>query len=170
MKKRTVADYQPDPKNANRGTERGRGALEDSLRRHGAGRSILVDKHGVTIAGNKTLEVAAELGLAVREVETDGHELVVVRRTDLDLATDPEARRLALADNRVGQLDLDFDPEQLAADVTAGLDVSGLWTELELGEVFGKVPDFAPVPEDQQGRLDEKKRVTCPECGHEFTP
>lgn len=31
-------------------------------------------------------------------------------------------------------------------------------------------PDFQPVGIDEQGRLDEKKRVTCPECGHEFTP
>ena len=42
----TIADLTPDEKNANRGTQRGVAMLEDSLRRHGAGRSILVDKHG----------------------------------------------------------------------------------------------------------------------------
>lgn len=31
-------------------------------------------------------------------------------------------------------------------------------------------PDFQPVGIEEQGRLDEKKKVTCPECGHEFTP
>jgi len=31
-------------------------------------------------------------------------------------------------------------------------------------------PDFQPVGIDEQGRLDQKKPVTCPECGHEFTP
>lgn len=31
-------------------------------------------------------------------------------------------------------------------------------------------PDFAPVDMDAQKRLDEKARVRCPECGHEFTP
>ena len=31
-------------------------------------------------------------------------------------------------------------------------------------------PDFQPVSADEQGRLDEKAKVTCPECGHEFTP
>lgn len=35
---------------------------------------------------------------------------------------------------------------------------------------LGIVPDFEPVGVEEQGRLDEKKRVTCPECGHEFTP
>jgi len=33
-----------------------------------------------------------------------------------------------------------------------------------------QTPDFQPVGIDEQGRLDQKKPVTCPECGHEFTP
>jgi len=39
--------------NANRGTERGTSALESSLELYGAGRSILLDKNGIIIAGNK---------------------------------------------------------------------------------------------------------------------
>jgi hypothetical protein len=31
-------------------------------------------------------------------------------------------------------------------------------------------PDFDPASFDDQGRLDQKNKVTCPECGHEFTP
>lgn len=30
--------------------------------------------------------------------------------------------------------------------------------------------DFDPVSADEQGKLDEKKRVTCPNCNHEFAP
>ena len=30
-------------------------------------------------------------------------------------------------------------------------------------------PDFEPASIDQQGKLDEKAKATCPECGHEFT-
>ena len=33
----------------------------------------------------------------------------------------------------------------------------------------GIVPDFQPVGIEEQGRLDQKKPVTCPACGHEFT-
>jgi ParB-like chromosome segregation protein Spo0J len=29
-------------------------------------------------------------------------------------------------------------------------------------------PEFAPVSEDEQGRLDQKTPVTCPACGHVF--
>ena len=127
----------PDPKNANKGTQRGRGLLEKSLRRYGAGRSILADKHGVVIAGNKTLETAADIGLPVRVVQTDGRELVVVQRTDLDLSQDKAARELAYADNRVAQVDLDFDPVQMAADAAAGVALGEFWTKDELAEIIG---------------------------------
>jgi ParB-like nuclease domain len=31
-------------------------------------------------------------------------------------------------------------------------------------------PDFSPTSAGDQGRLDKKNPVTCPECGHEFIP
>ena len=35
---------------------------------------------------------------------------------------------------------------------------------------FYETPNFAPGTEEDQGQLDQKKPVVCPECGHEFTP
>ncbi len=49
----------PDGKNANKGTEYGQSLIEKSLRKFGAGRSILIDKNNKIIAGNKTVENAA---------------------------------------------------------------------------------------------------------------
>ena len=166
----TIADLTPDERNANRGTQRGLAMLEDSLRRHGAGRSILVDKHGRVIAGNKTLESAASIGLEdVVIVKTDGHKLVAVQRTDIDLDT-PEGRRLAVADNRTSEVGLDWNVDALSDLLSDGLDTEGLFSEEELAEVLGRVPDFAPATEDEQGRLDQKTPCTCPACGHVFTP
>ena len=34
--------------------------------------------------------------------------------------------------------------------------------------VLGDAPNFAPGTEDEQGRLDQVKPITCPNCGHEF--
>jgi hypothetical protein len=31
-------------------------------------------------------------------------------------------------------------------------------------------PDFDPASADEQGRLDKKNPIHCPECGHEFIP
>ena len=40
----------------------------------------------------------------------------------------------------------------------------------EMAEEAGIVPpDFDPVPSEEQPRLDEKSKITCPKCGHEFT-
>jgi hypothetical protein len=53
VKRARVADLVPDGRNANRGTPRGRAVLDKSLQELGAGRSILVDRRGRIIAGNK---------------------------------------------------------------------------------------------------------------------
>jgi len=82
-----ISDLKPDSHNANKGTERGKGMIEASLRKVGAGRSIVVDKDGRIIAGNKTVENWASIANDddVQVIQTDGKKLVVVQRTDLDL-------------------------------------------------------------------------------------
>lgn len=125
------APLQTDPRNANRGTDRGRALLESSLREYGAGRAVLSDRDGVLIAGNKTFEVAQRLGIPTKVIETDGRELVVVRRTDLRLSSDARAKALAIADNRVGQLDLDWDAQILAALKADGVPMEGFWNDDE---------------------------------------
>src|SRR6185312_11854540 len=97
-----IDDLTPDDRNANRGTERGRAMLEESLRKYGAGRPVLADRNGKLIAGNKTVEEAAALGFEIEVVRTKGDKLIVHQREDLDLETDVNARILAYADNRVG--------------------------------------------------------------------
>lgn len=164
----SLADLTPDARNANRGTARGRALLEHSLRQYGAGRSVLADKHGTLIAGNKTIDVAAELGLPIRTVETDGRELVVVQRTDLDLAIDPAARELAYADNRVGQVSLDWELAQISADVDAGVDLSALWSEDELAVLLAQAQLPAEFKEYDESVAEEVKYCTCPACGHRF--
>jgi len=148
--------------------------IEDSLRKYGAGRSILVDKHGNVIAGNKTLENAGAIGLDdVIVVQTDGTKLVAVQRTDLDIA-EPRAKELAIADNRAGQVSLDWDVDVLK-ELATEIDLAQFWTsdELEamwpqegtgegnasqtLAERFG-VPPFS-VLDARQGYWQERKRA-----------
>lgn len=153
-----IEDLTPDPGNANEGTERGLAMLENSLQKYGAGRSILVDKDGVVIAGNKTLERAVDLGFPVRVIKTDGKELVVVQREDLDLdSEDGKARELAYADNRSSEVGLDWDLERILADVEAGVDFSGLWAGSELKELLGELlkPEPGADPGPQIDRAEE---------------
>ena len=46
-------------------------------------------------------------------VQTDGRQLVAVQRMDLDLEADPRAKQLAIADNRAGQVSLEWDTDVL---------------------------------------------------------
>lgn len=131
-----------DTRNANRGTDRGRALLEQSLRELGAGRSILVDKAGRIIAGNKTYETWQEMSNAVEIIKTQGDKLIVVQRDDLDL-DEPNgiARRLAYYDNRTGQLDLEWDIEQLMSDLDSGMDLGDLFYDFELDTLIGSLND-----------------------------
>ena len=87
-----LTELTPDNLNANKGSPRASGMLERSIQSYGAGRSVLVDKAGRIIAGNKTVEASNEVGIEdAIMVETDGRQLVVVKRTDLDLDS-PEGR------------------------------------------------------------------------------
>jgi DNA modification methylase len=154
-----IADLTQDPQNANKGTQVGQGLLEDSLRSLGAGRSIVLDRNGVIIAGNKTAQKAFEIGLEdVIIVRTDGHQLVAVQRTDLDLETDPRAKRLALADNRVAQVDLEWDVEVLAQLTSADPTLTeGLWTRAELEALIRTLP--REEPEDVEPKVDEAEAL-----------
>jgi DNA modification methylase len=125
-----------DKKNANRGTDRGRKAVTSSLEQYGAGRSVLIDRAGRIIAGNKTVEQALAAGLEdVLVIKTDGRKLVAVQRTDLDLTKHKKARALAIADNRAGELDLQWDPDMLA-DVAKDVDLSAFFSEDELAKLL----------------------------------
>lgn len=103
-----------DPKNYRKHGEKNKQLIHSSLKDNGAGRSILLDKEDVIIAGNGVYEQAQELGLTVRVIESDGSELIAIKRTDL--ATSDEKRKLlAVADNKTSDTS-EFDFEMLADD------------------------------------------------------
>jgi len=151
----TTKDYTLDPRNARRHPERNLTAVEASLRELGAGRSIVVDREGVVIGGNAVYEKARELGIPVREVETEGDELVVVRRVDL-ATDDPRRKALALADNQIATLaewdevvlsellaeveEIDF--ETMGFEPLASEHASDVPESVSLAERFG-IPPFS---------------------------
>jgi hypothetical protein len=134
----TLTDLSLDPRNANRGTRRGQALLAESLTAFGAGRSVLADRNGLIIAGNKTVNEAQAQALPIRVVQTTGDALVVVQRTDLDLLEDTRARQLALADNRIAELNLAWDQAVMDTFVSDGVPLGELWTETEREQLLGR--------------------------------
>jgi hypothetical protein len=138
-KLRTIRDLVFDDRNANRGTDRGRALVNHSLEKYGAGRSVLADAQGKLIAGNKTVEQALARGAKIIVVPSRGEALVVHQRLDLDMDRDPEARELAVADNRSGQLGLEWDAAMLEELARDGADLGSMFTVEELEELAGSI-------------------------------
>ena len=163
-----ISDLSPDPRNANKGTERGLDMLKTSLREYGAGRSLLLDKHGVVIAGNKTLEAAASVGIdRVRVVETDGTESMADKRIDLDLSEDARAKALAVADNRVSEIGLAWDFNIISELSASDVDLSSLFSHDELARHIQSEPE-APT-EFPEYNENIKTDHRCPKCGYTWS-
>lgn len=111
-----------DKRNYRKHNDENKRVIKKSLEELGAGRSIVIDNEGEIIAGNGVYEQAQKLGIKTKIVETDGSELVVVKRTDIH-TQDEKRKKLALADNAASDtsewadelLREDWTPEVLAS-------------------------------------------------------
>lgn len=161
-----------DQKNYRIHDDKNKRIIRKSLEDCGAGRSVLVDKDNVLIAGNGVYKEAQALGLKVRFVESDGKELIVVKRTDL--STDDEKRKLlALADNYSSDLSV-FDVEAILEDFTGDeldaweFDLSDIDIDDELLEIENKragslkerfiIPPFS-ILDTKQGIWQNRKQT-----------
>ena len=110
-----IATLIPDDHNFNQGTEEGAKLMRKSFSELGAGRSILLDRDNRIISGNKSQQAAIDTGISrVRIIETDGTELIAVKRTDISLDS-TKGRKLALADNVIQQVNFVIDQTELQA-------------------------------------------------------
>lgn len=150
-----------DPQNYRVHGDENKRLIHKSLVECGAGRSVLADRDSVLIAGNGVYEEAQKLGLKVRIIESDGTELIVIKRTDL--STEDERRKLlALADNHTSDTSR-FNFSAIVEDF--GLDMLGEWNL--------DVPNFN-IDEDKlddffsgttQPASKKEKELICPFCG-----
>ena len=110
-----IEELEQDLHNFNKGTEAGQQLMERSFKELGAGRSILLDRNGNIIAGNKSQKAAIAAGIKrVRVIETTGDELVAVKRTDVDIDT-ADGRKMAYLDNLTTQVNLTWDETEIQA-------------------------------------------------------
>jgi len=89
--------------------------IKKSLDELGAGRSVLMDSENCLIAGNGVKEQWGNRPIKI--VETDGSELIVVKRTDLK-TQDKKRKKLALIDNHASDTS-DFSFQEINKDFSA---------------------------------------------------
>ena len=134
-----------DKRNYRKHDNKNKSLIKKSLEKFGAGRSIVVDAEGEIIGGNGVYEQAQKLGLKTKIVETDGSELVVVKRTDLK--TDDEKRKaLAVMDNSTSDTS-EFDLELLTADFSVD----------ELEDFGIELPEEEEEEEDEEEEDEEEE-------------
>lgn len=128
-----------DKRNYRKHNDKNKTLINKSLEECGAGRSILIDNEGEIIAGNGVYEQAQALNIPVKVVETDGSELIAVKRTDL--APDDERRkRLAVMDNSASDSS-EFDLVLLQEDFEVpdlqdmGIEFDGVECETDMPEL-----------------------------------
>ena len=129
----SIKTLKSDHKNARKRTIRSTSLIKESLERFGAARSIVIDEDNRILAGNGTVEGAKSAGINnVRVIETDGQEIIAVKRTDL---SEEDKVGLALADNRTSDLS-DWDKEMLQ-QLSDEQDISPWFEKDELNELLG---------------------------------
>ena len=150
---KSLSSLKQDPKNARKRTAQSKHLIQESLTRYGAARSIVIDETNRILAGNGTVEAATRSGInKVRIIETDGDEIIAVRRTGL---SEEEKVGLALADNRTADLS-EWDAQMLAT-LAAEHDIQPWFSDDDISKLLDKDREFDPddPTEDQSDKITD---------------
>ena len=151
-----LSDLTPWEDNPRQLTDKKAEDLQESIRKFGQVIPYSISPSGEIYDGHQRQHV---MGM----MEKYGRDCIVAVRVSSRVLTDDERRELVIRlHENTGEWDIDglanlYDVEELEA-----------WGFDKLDSIF--VPDFQPVGEDEQPRLDQKAPIKCPHCGEEFVP
>ena len=162
----SIKSLKPDHKNARRRTDRSSQLIQESLQRYGAARSIVIDEENRILAGNGTVDGAKAAGIEnVRIIETDGDEIIAIKRTNL---SEEQKIGLALADNRTSDLS-EWDQEMLHT-LSQEHDINDWFTPEDLNSITGDpVSELEPPQDFDEVNDDITTEHRCPSCGYEWS-
>lgn len=141
----------PSPSNFRRHPALQRDALQASIEEHGwLSAPIWNEQSGHLLDGHARVELAL----------ANGEASIPCRVIDVPEAQEQRILRMFDAIGGLAEIDTEALDRLIEAIDDAQL-------ERLLGE---EDPVFGPAGEDEQGRLDQKAMVCCPECGCEFSP
>ena len=154
-----MAKIKLDSKNYRVHPDKNKMIIDKSLKELGAGRSILIDSENEIIAGNGVFEQAEKQNIKIKIVETDGTELIAVKRTDLK-TNDKKRKKLALIDNHSTDTS-NFDFEVINVDFEE--------VELEEWGVEESLINLDNIKSNEDRQMPDKNNmVVCPNCGEEI--
>ena len=152
-----------DKRNYRKHNEKNKKLIRKSLEECGTGRSIIVDSNDEIIAGNGVYEQAKAMNIPVKVVETDGTELIAVKRTDLK-TSDDKRTKLAILDNSTADssemdyalLQKDFELVDL---MNMGIDAVNLNIDADASntDIFENLPEEIAGENLEADELEEIK-------------
>ncbi len=155
-------DLEPNPRNPRLHGDSQKAAVSLLLREIGYADALIAYQtpNGLRLIDGhlrKSLTPDAEVPVLVTDLNEQEAAIMLA-------AGDPLAAMAERDDGMMAELLQQADTNLLADLLESGGDT--------LAALLGReeVPDFGPVGEDEQGRLDERAKVTCPSCGHSFAP
>ena len=139
-----IKDLKQDKRNYRKHNQRNLDLIKKSVTEVGLGRSVVIDNENEIVCGNGLVSTL-DKNTPIKVIETDGSELVVVKRTDL-ATNDDKRKQLAIMDNSTSEssewdfekLEADFDTEELE---DWGLDVDFAIEEEEKEVIEDEVPE-----------------------------
>ena len=146
-----------DKRNYRKHNDKNKKLIQKSLKECGTGRSIIIDANNEIIGGNGVYEQAKKLNIPVKIVETDGSELIAVKRVDLQ-TDDDKRKQLAIMDNSTSDTS-EWDLDSLQADFE--LDTLNDWGIENLVSL-----EIEEEEDEEEVEGINKKLLKCPCCGH----
>lgn len=148
-----IKDLKQDKRNYRKHNKQNLDLIKKSVSEVGLGRSVVIDNENEIVCGNGLVSTL-DKNTPIKVIETDGSELVVVKRTDLN-TNDEKRKQLAIMDNSTSDssefdldsLQADFDVEQLQ---DWGLDVE--FESLEEKEI---IEDEVPEEVETRAKLGD---------------
>jgi len=142
--------------------------LLDLWERLGQFQTIAIGPSGEVYDGHQRLSV-------LKAAHGKGFEVQALQSSRALSEKEREELTVAAHVGTVGQFDWDALSGWDAGDLQAwGFDgelLAGWQTDIgALRTMIETTPDFQPVDESEQPRLDQKAPITCPHCGMEFVP
>lgn len=150
-----LKDLKFDKRNYRRHNDRNKELIKKSIEEVGFGRSIVIDAENEIVCGNGVVS-QADKNTKIKVIETDGSELVVIKRTDLK-TSDAKRKQLAVMDNSASDTS-DFDMGLLQEDFSID-DLNDWGIEIKFEEI--------KETKDISDELKETYEVVC-ECENEM--
>ena len=150
LKKIAVSDLKENSKNPRNLTVKGLDDLEKSISKFGVAEPLVINVDLVICGGHGRKKILERLNIKEVDCYFPSRKLTQKEFDELNIR---------LNKNIAGEFSFDI----LANNFELPDLLKWGFEEYELGM-------FEPSLIDEQGKLDEKKKVECPECGYEFEP